>query len=267
MKFGSKELNEVLRTYLFAQTSILKNVVKKRINNKSDKIKVLLASSCNTATAICLLGNENEYFYNEMIILSRGYIEKLINYCYLTVCDEKEYQNYIKHSIQKSYRKLDRSIKVGNHKISVSYSGKEAIKTDRILEALNEFTSQHGKEITHWTKMSIEERLNVISEKTKINIGIFMLNTLSIYEDASESLHGTLYGASFHTWKYQPNIKSLEDINKNTFKNSSLLFLQLGSMINEIIAHIGTFIELNDFVSPSIKNTLNATELLKKGMS
>ncbi|HEB13488.1 MAG TPA: hypothetical protein ENI13_00735, partial [candidate division CPR3 bacterium] len=193
--FGTKDLTKQLHDFLLAESNLIKGVFSQKLDSKAEQIKVVLASCCNTATAIAKLCKNSEYFYAEAIVLARAFIEKIINFCYLLICDEEEFNKFLKHTVQKSYRKLDRSTQVGTLKLGMKFQGKIDIDSNPLLkEALEEFTSEKGKEKTRWTTKNLEKRIEIIFQRTSLNIGIFMLNTLSIYEDASETLHGTLYG-------------------------------------------------------------------------
>lgn len=264
--FGTKEIANQIKHYLLAQCSIVKGILSKDLDFKSNDIKIVLASSCNTATAIAKLSEEEDYFYAEVVMLARSFIEKIVNFCYLLICDKEEYDNFRKHTIQKAYRKLDRTISIGNEEIKIAYQGKDDyLSNQELRDAIGTFTSSKGKEITRWTKKSINDRIKILKEKSQINIGLFMLNTLSIYDNASESLHGTLYGCSYHTWAYDPSInhKDKEAIKINTFKNLTLLCWQLGEMLNETIVLLSKSSDLSEFVKASKNNSKNTLEIMK----
>ena len=210
---------------------MIKAVTSQNLDQRADEVKVVLASSCGTAMAISKLCDDSEYFYSDAVMLARSFIEKVINYCYLQVCEEEEFNNFIKHTIQKSYRRLYRSIKVGDRSLGVKLEQKIDTDSDPVLkDSLEAFTSKRGREITHWTKKTLEERIECIDSETELNIGLFMMNTLSFYEDASESLHGTLYGCSYHTWVYEVGIDHSDpkEILRNTERKVTLLLWQLG---------------------------------------
>jgi hypothetical protein len=268
--FGSKELSERLLSYLQLENDLVRKALTLDIGSKLSQIKILLATCSNTAQAIVQLSHNSEYFFSEMIVLSRAFVEKSINFCYLAVCDEAEYDNYLKYTIQKSYRKLDRSVQCADTSLGIKYGGNSSYleSNPEIQEAVNQFTSKNGKEITRWTRASIEKRIEIIAENSDINHGILMFNTLSVYEDASETLHGTLYGCSYHTWCYEPNIDHTNpaEVEMNTQKKVSLLFIQLCALFHECIAAIGTEVDIADFVTASKELTLEASNTLKMGM-
>jgi hypothetical protein len=189
--FGSRELSQQLREFLLAESSILKGACQNRFSGRAAEAIVVLASCCNNASAIAMLGQKESYFCNEAFILARAFVERLVNFCYLLVCDKPEYQSFLKFSLQKGYRKLDRHFSAGDKMVGIKYTGKiEPNIVPGLSDALKDFTSERGREITHWTIASISERLGIISQRTSINVKLFMVGMLWIYEDASEACTG-----------------------------------------------------------------------------
>jgi len=261
--FGSKEISKHLNNFLLSQSSILKGVVSQKLDKRAEEVKIVLASGCNTVTAIAELGRKEEYFYNEVVMLSRSFIEKIINFCYLMVCDDKDFEKFMLHPLYKSYKNLDRSRWTKKQKLSIEFKGKMDIeKNPTLKKALRIFP----KDKMNWTNLDINKRVNYIGEKTDINVGIFLLNTLSIYSDASEALHGSLYGCSFHTFAFDPTIDhaNKEEVEKNLQKNITLLYWQLGAMIHEVVKFLSKKNNLQEFLEGSSKNNENTLRIMKK---
>jgi len=267
--FGSRDLSQQMREFLLAESNMLKKACQTGFSGRAKEIGIVLASCCNNASAIATLGQEELFFYNEAIVLARAFVERVINFCYLLVCDESEYQNFLKYSLQKGYRKLDRHIAVGNKIVGIKYTG--GIEPDTVpglSDALKDFTSGHGREITHWTKASISERLSVISQRTSINVEGFMVNMLSIYEDASEALHGTLYGVSFHTGAHQPGFdhSDIKAAETNNYRNWTLLHWGLGLMLDEVLQFLASSSDIAELASKSASNANTFSEMMKQAL-
>ena len=265
--FGSIEISQHFNKFLYSQTTILKGVVNEKLNKKAEDVKIVLASVCNTATAIVTLGDRTDYFYNESVMLSRSVIEKLINFCYLMCCDESSYEKFVMHALYKSYHNLNKEKFTEKQKLKMEFKGKDEIVIDEnknLKRALELFP----KKKMSWTKLDVNKRVNLIDQKTNINTGIFLLNTLSIYSDASEALHGSLYGCSFHTFAYDPTIdhKNKAEVNINLQKNITLLYWQLGSMIHEVIKLLNNSNNIYELFNGSEKNNNNALEIMEKIM-
>lgn len=262
--FGTKEATKLFIDFMLAETSILKGIVHKGFSNKRlSQIKVVIASIVNNSTAIAMLSEKS--LLNESTMLARSFLERLINCCYLMVCSEEEYQKYFFYSSQKSYRKLDRKITIDDKTVSMRFAGKVNLDANPELKAaLEEFTGVKGGEKTRWTNTSIEDRVALVSQKTKINASLLMLSLLSVYEDASEALHGTFYGATFHIGHHLPEFKrnDLDGNIRREQKNISLLCVNCGSLIDELIQVIGGLEDIQDFVKKSKHNTKTAVKLM-----
>ncbi len=263
--FGSKELSKYFNGFLLAQCSLMYGLFKKKLRGRAEEIKIILGSACSTTTAITKLGEEPEYFYAETVMLARSFIEKIVNFCYLLVCEDKDFKKFLLHPLYKAYKNLSRSRKTEKEEMRIKFSGKiDLEKNPSLKRALTLFP----KDRMSWTDLSIDKRVNYISKKTDINIGMFLLNTLSIYSDASEALHGSLYGCSFHTFAYDPTInhKNKEEVDVNLQKNLTLLYLQLGSMIHEVVKFLSKENNISDILNGSTKNDKNTVEIMKAAM-
>lgn len=271
--FGSNNLTSLARRYLLDETRIIYNLFKKKIfKNRAKEISSMIASITSTATAIALLGID-ERFYNECVMLTRGFFERIVNICYLLVCKKTEYNKFSSHTRQKSHRKLEQEFKAGKLKIGLQFTGKDTIeKHTNILKDIKSFSTKSGSEKKRWPDLSIPDRLKIISKKSKINIGLFLLFQLTYYTDASEALHGTFYGATFHSLAYQPNLNTQDKVEykKEIQKNFTLLFLNIAGLLVELIVLLGSNHNFNNTVMKAqqiekkflkvFKNSLNKTE-------
>ena len=262
-KFGSTENFGQAGIFLLDQAKLLKGLISIKLQNRATKLKTLIAAIGQTAESIAILGVKG--YSNDCIMLCRAFIERLINCCYLLVCDEDEFKNFKLHFVQKRFRKLNRSIEVRGIKIEI----KSNAKVDKELlpdlyEALNKFTSKAGKERIQWTDKGIVDRIRIIEERSKVNIAILMLSKLLIYEDASEALHGTLYGCIFHYGICEPGEDLLKQGKRDIYirQNLTLLFWQNGLMIHELISMLDSYHKDTEIIRQSAKNC----SLIKKAI-
>jgi hypothetical protein len=216
----------------------------------------LLMSIYITGNAINLLAINN--FLSESYMLARALLEKLINYMYLLVCEEKEYKKYLTYTKQKGYRVLNKSFIVGDQKAELKWSG--SINFDGypgLKEAVNEFTSSKGKIVTRWTSLSLADRLAIIRDQGNIKIEGLMLSTLGIYDDASKALHGSLYGATFNLGFFEKIPSSVQELTE-IYRNKLLfLFFALGTCIGtlfEVIPGVYSSEKVKDFARQSKSN-------------
>ena len=187
-------------------------------NERSLRLKPLLTAANSNTRAIYLLATRG--FINECFIISRGLIERIITFNYLHISDKVDYENYLDFTKQKEVRKLNRKVEYGNKRLEIKWTGAYNLENDpNIREALDKYTSIHGKEKTRWTNKTLLYMANEI-EKYLDNKPHFLIPISYIYEDASEALHGTLYGAEFHMGMHKPeNIKKLYQMAEKERKN------------------------------------------------
>jgi hypothetical protein len=218
----------------------------------------LLVSIYITDHAIHLLATNN--FLGESYMLARSLLEKLINYMYLLVCDEKEYEKYLAYTKQKGYRILDRSLTVGEQKVALRRTG--SVNLDdypELKDAVNEFTSSKGKAVKSkmWTSVSLADRLATIRDQAAIKIEGLMFSILGVYDDASEALHGSLYGVTFN-YGFFERIPSTPQELSETYRNRLLLLLfALGTSIGtlfKVIPGMYSSEKVKDFARQSISN-------------
>lgn len=173
---------------------------------------------------------------NQAYIVSRALLERLTNFCFLQLCTDTEFSDYVDYSLNKAGRSLDRSIEVnGQVKARIALNGGDFELPPEISAAIAKFTSERGREKTRWTKVSLPDRAAVIEAKLG-NTGLFM-GLLTIYADASEALHGTLYGAAFHLGAYQalpPHDQA--SLDQHRHQTLSALYLMAGGSIDTLFS-------------------------------
>jgi len=235
----SKFYLEELRKFFWCQLTILKGLFKCKLKGRAEEVKIVLGSTCCTGWAIYELGRDYERYYAEMMMLARSFIEKIINFCYVMVCDETEYKKFLLHPLYRAYHQMEKSKHAGDVKLSIKFLGRHFIKNNpKVSEALRLFSENNPR--LNWSDKNLDQKVAIIKEKTNINIGIFLMNTLTIYSNASEALHGSLYGCSFHTGAYDPSvdISNEKEMEINLIKNTALLYAQLGFMIHEVVKYV-----------------------------
>ncbi|MDP3769971.1 MAG: DUF5677 domain-containing protein [bacterium] len=248
-----EQATEGLRLCLEQQLGILKSLIKESFSDKKlNSLRILPASACSTGAAICDLGKHPEYYLAEMTMLARSFIEKVTNYCYLLLCDEEEYKNYVTHPYYRMFHNLDRTKVAGKTKIGLRFQGKDRIKDlPQVVEALSRFSDTNPKR--NWSDKTIDQKISLIHEKSGIKIEFFLMNTLTIYSNASEALHGSLYGSAFHLGTFEPGgyPTNLEWVYKKVSKESALLFAQMSSMIVETLKLIHTLHPIEEMLKKS----------------
>ncbi|WP_179336309.1 DUF5677 domain-containing protein [Winogradskyella costae] len=127
----------------------------------------ILTLNSTTLQSIILL-TENKH-YRDLIILSRPFFESIINVGFLCAKEQKAVENSKKHAYQKGYRDLFRGIDINGFKIKSGFSDfikeYEQAAPNEMKEALAEFTTKKGKEVSSWTPETTKTKLEIIGNE------------------------------------------------------------------------------------------------------
>lgn len=261
--FGSQELTLEFSRYLLNQMTLFKKATERDLSDRGEELKSVILAISQTAYTIANLTPNG--LLNECVMLGRGLLERSINFAYLLVCSTDEFERYHNYTVQKSYRRLNRSVTAGEKTIEIGYQseiGPEDIP--ELAEALDMFTSKRGREITRWTQNGLGKRIEVIGDKSSVSAEPFMLCWLSIYEDASEALHGTFYGCTFDTGAYEPGSpRTEESMREFRQQNLALLNWEFGSLLNHLLHAANEERSLDDLCSQSSTNTKRSFDLME----
>ena len=193
----------ILALFLEGQVNLLvKNLssINKSKHPRVSKLYSIYSAIIEDAISIKLLCDNART--NQAYIISRALIERVTNFCFLQLCTDAAFSDYLDYSLNKAGRSLDQSIEAnGQVKARLALNGGDFELPSEIRAAIAKFTSERGREKTRWTNISLPERAAVIEAKLG-NTGLFM-SLLAIYANASEALHGTIYGAVFHLGAYE----------------------------------------------------------------
>jgi hypothetical protein len=204
---------------------------------------------------------------NEVFVLYRSFLERLITFYYLQACDQEEYDRYIAYSIHKTYRKMDRTLRVGEKAFTLKYTGSiDLAAHPELAAAVQLFTSARGREMTRWSNTSIETKLAVIESSGVIDTTALIMATGSLYDDCSEAVHATLYGCTFHFGLFQPGAKLEQphDFLQRHRDNLTLLFFFGSVLLSELAQYCAKKCEANDIAQEAASLERQATELMKK---
>ena len=277
-KWGTQEFTNQLFQYYIKQSDLLQELYKYQFdkleaepNERVDSLYLLLFSMHDTAEAVgILIANQK---INEAYMMARALLERIINYIFLLYCDEEDYKKYLSYTKQKSYRNLKKNVKAGKLIAELKWTGKLTLENDPDLQkAINLFTSKRGKTITRWRGKSLPEMLNVLSQETDIDIKPLMLGLLAIYDDASEALHGTLYGTIFQIGLFtRGDIGTKSQIVSSVHGQLSMLLLALGTCIDSLTVAVDKLFPIKAIREKSKENlkvldVLDQTTKSKKGM-
>jgi hypothetical protein len=210
-----------------------------------ENIKKALGFEDDTAVCIITMVSHVDELYATFIreaenknirltyMISRAIFETILNVNYMMASGEKEFSRARMHAIQKRFRTKNKKLESVTGLKDVAAQGDlELLNYVETFISLQEYTSKSGKEITHWTKENLIDRLRTIykffGSKASTPLEIYMW---TYYDNSSEILHGTMYGASYSlgVTSIRPTLEDVERIPRIIRRD--LLFLTFCMML------------------------------------
>lgn len=92
----------------------------------------------------------------------------------------------------------------------------------------------------------------------------FTISKLQYYSDASEILHGSLYGSTYSIGAFEPGFdpRNAEELSKRQYKDSTRMLLHLGMLIHEAFTLVNYTNDIKDIWDHSYRNRGTALNLL-----
>lgn len=256
-------------TQFFAsELMLLKEAVPKITDERLTKPAMLLFSAGQTGAALLQLANQTDTFADTSVMLARSFMEQLTNFCYVGICDEKEYQAFLLYPIYKQYHKaafpkMEDDTAEFQENIKARAERQAKLKKIPIVqEALALFSETKGH--MKWTKKTMSQRINALQSWGKMMDAFFTISNLEYYSDASEILHGSLYGSTYGIGSFKPGFDPTdhEELKKMTYKNSARMLLQMGMLVHEVFTLIQYTNDIKDIWDHSYRNRGQALNLL-----
>lgn len=225
---------------------------------------VLLGSSCNSSMAVYSMMPNSDMFWNEVVMVTRSIQEKLVNYCYYTICDAEEAERFKLYPLYRMYHNTRQVGEYGDDKIILEFNGRETLASDpRVREALDLFADKpkrQGKQ--SWTKLNFNQRLERIINDCNMSGPLLSMGGMFIYPDASEVLHGSLYGCVALSGIFEPGVTketSREQIRSKLF---FIIYLTI-ELMNETSRYILRTQNIHEFDQDLRNIHKDAIDLLK----
>ena len=166
-------------------------------NERAVPIYVLCSGIKQTATSLLKVHFAGDA--DSCYVLGRTLVERVINFAFLTVCDQSHFADWVSYSRQKAVRLTDRTINAGTFGMRLSRNTEiDPSQTPGLEEDIAKYTGRSGRENTHWTKLSLSDRIGALEGKcAHANSLIYELMSAmtTLYELGAEAQHGTLLGA------------------------------------------------------------------------
>jgi len=254
--------------FFASEILLLKEVIPKIVDERLAKCATLLMSCGQTGAALLQLASQTENFTSESTMLARAFMEKITNFCYASICDEKEYRAFQLHPIYRHYHNLENPrLEDDLGSFDVIFAARKEKqeklkKNDIVQEALTIFSET--KPHLNWTKKTLSQRIQTLEEWGKFMDFIFVINKTQYYSDASETLHGSLYGCTYSLGLFDPDFdrEKPEELEKKLFKDSACMLLHLGMLIHESFTLINYTDKIEEIWNHSYKNRSHALGLL-----
>jgi hypothetical protein len=256
-------------TQFFAsEIMMLKNVQSKITDQRIGQAATLLRSACNTGAALLQLVNQTDIFRSQSVMLARSFMETVINFCYASICDEKEFRAFVLHPVYKQYHNAGNpSMADDLDELQENIKKREDVQAKLrekaiVQEALSIFSAT--KPGMTWTKKRLGERIQAIEAWGKVLDVFFTISKLEYYSDASEILHGSLYGSTCSIGSFEPGFDptNSEELSKRTYKESTCMLLHLGILVHEAFTLINYTNDIKETWEHSYHNRGMALNLL-----
>lgn len=152
-----------------------------------------IGSSCHS---ILTLSSELGLGVRDCFPIARAVSEGAINVAYMMADAGAPAERAWRHAIQRAYRDRDRQLSIAGTTLKLQRSRPEIQDVGGLAAALAEFTSKNGREIAEWTNQSIDARLAIIEDNLGRPVALpLKIAYFSLYANASQIVHGSLYGA------------------------------------------------------------------------
>ncbi len=256
--FGTQQGLDSLANLFYQQARIIEKTVEflfdsltKNPQERVDTIYFLVFGLITSSKSILMLSYSGKIA--ECYILARSVVERIIIALYLLICDQDEFTRYKVYSNQKAIRMKNREIEVDTVKAVLKASNyEEMLNNPEVIEALGVFTGPKGRKITRWNTKSLKKMLDSIANRG-LDVRYLMLAMLAIYDEASEVLHGTFYGAVFHSGIFETGLpKEKSELEKTWISRLSLILFSLSTCIYSLIKGIDNIYPIQSFSKESL---------------
>lgn len=168
--------------------------------------------------------------------VARSAVETLVNATYVLAGREPIADKALRHAQQKLYRDLNKEVGRGEFKLQITASPLPDIDGHAELKkALKEFTTARGRE-KNWTDDSMPMRIEKIGQALGVVPASGLLGAYAlIYGDASEIIHGSLYGIQlFYHGRTKPP-ESVDDFRALTAQHLEGIFFAIFLALNSYL--------------------------------
>jgi len=244
--FGSSPKTNKLLSCMKDSVNLLEKTYDHVASIRNRNTNPLSISIYENSRAIYLLAKHNQN--NEAWMIARSLLERMIVCNYLIAVGSTAFKDYLDYGTAYSYRLMEETTQVNDKVLLGKIKNKiELDKDPETQAAVEKFTRKNSKKPKQsWISKKTIQMLAVIEEKSDINILPLMEGMNMLYPDASEALHGTMRGITFHYAHdphYGPNTE--ESMKEDYFGSLAtllaiviqLIYLEITEAIKDEIKH------------------------------
>jgi hypothetical protein len=255
-EFGSRETLHRLWTF-FRNQAVLLEEVQSLMKGSEDPVALtvltLLYAATDTNKSIALLAREEKM--RDTYVLARTSYETMLNACFILTEGEKAADRAYRHALQKGWRDLHRELPINDTTVYIRHSAQiEPDEDSALRDAIDEFTSKRGREITSWTPASLKTRIEKVGLKygNRVTKGL-QFGLLAIYRHASDISHGTVFGSMYAVGLADASgpPKNPSELQQRQRENLCMLLTLLGGVVDSLLHVLGHYLDVEDFVERS----------------
>ncbi len=265
-KFRSVGVMKKLAFLLLKQSFVIMRIPSADVSSRFEISHPLLIGIAENAKGVVMLAREG--CVNEMYMVLRSLVERIVTFYYLQFCDESERQDYKDYSLHKTLSQYNREISINGKTFSIETGNAPEIqRIPELKVVVDKFTSKKSKKpITRWSNTSIETKLEIIDRAGEVDIRRLMIMVLTIYDDASEALHGTVYGCFLHLGGLKPGVraKDTKEVVVYQQEQMSMFFFMFILILGDLVDYILKHVELDGFFRIARQTVLEAGEILRR---
>lgn len=236
------KLSRSLREYLdHRETPLLKHP-----NHTLDAVQIrayqaLLRSLEISSSSILKLTQKTNEHIRDCYSIARSVVETSINLAFIAAGGLPAAEEARKHSLRRSYQDLDKKLVSGTLIARIPATALDDPKRhEEMLSTLKALEVDITVKRKEWTPLSVPKRLESLSIKLGDDVTSLLVHSyLLIYQDASEVLHGSVYGCFLWRGLTTDQEVALQD---SAFK----VLFATGVSFNRGMAAIGRAHEMRD---------------------
>jgi hypothetical protein len=159
-------------------------------------LPLLLQAAGTSCHSVLRLSGEPEPAVRDCLAIARATVEVLLNACYILADGEAAATQAERHAFQKSFRELDRTSKIAEHRLRASSTTVDPSDFPGLAEALAEFTGGRGQELSAWTDASVKLETIRSIYGDKVLLGL-QTAVSAVYRHSSEIMQGSYFGCLY----------------------------------------------------------------------